>query len=51
MVYLRHWLVFPETRNENLIKTLRLFFSFGFMSMEKGKNLLEDFWNEEFSYF
>lgn len=51
MVYLRHWLVFPETRYENLIKTLRLFLSFGFMSMEKGKNLLEDFWNEECSYF
>ena len=51
MVYLRHWLVFPETRCENLIKTLRLFLSFGFMSMEKGKNLLEDFWNEECSYF
>ena len=33
------------------MKTLILYLSFGFMSMEKGKNLMEDFWNEEFSYF
>ena len=28
MVYLRHWLVFPETRNENLIKNTEIIFVF-----------------------